>query len=513
MDNRIASERKFFALQRKYAREYHQQFFRKDLLIKKYHNLVEEGKIKSDKLVESLLRVRSVRSLSGVVSISVLTKPYKCPGHCLYCPNQPGMPKSYLKEEPAVQRAVANNFDPYMQVQSRIRALEAIGHQTGKISIRIVGGTWSYYGKRYQTWFVRRLFQACNDFPATLSMPVSLCQAQDDNEKSVRRVVEMGVETRQDFINHDEIKRLRWLGITKVELGVQSIHDDVLKKNNRGNLNIDTINATKMLKNAGFKVSYQMMPNLYGSSIIRDEKMFQEIFSNEEYMPDHLKIYPLAVMKEAPLYKLYEEKRFKIYSNEELMNLIIKIKQIVPYWCRIERVIRDIPAKYIMAGCKTSNMRQLIHEKMREQGVWCKCMRCREIRKNQNYKDLETFREDFISSGSRESFLSIESKDRKDLYAILRLRLPGQKDNFIKILNDSAIVRELHVYGRLVSISQLDTVSAQHKGLGRKLVRLAEKIARDAKCKKISVIAGVGARPYFRALGYELKNTYMVKSF
>lgn len=512
LEKNITGLRQFFALQRKFAKQYKKQFFRKDRLIKKYHTLLTEGKIKENKHVEELLKIRSIRSVSGVVSISILTKPFPCPGRCLYCPNQRGMPKSYLKDEPAVQRAILNNFDPYKQTQSRLKALEAIGHRTNKITIRIVGGTWSFYDRKYQTWFVKRIFQAINDYPENSVSATTLFKVQKINETAKRRVVEMGIETRQEYVTTEEIKRLRRLGVTKVELGVQSIYDDVLKKNNRDNVTADTIRATKMLKDAGFKVSYQVMLNLYGSSIDRDRAMFDEIFSNPDYLPDHIKIYPLAVLKEAPLHKVYQEKKFEIYSDDDLRNLIVDIKQKIPHTCRVERIIRDIPAAYIVAGCKMSNMRQLVHNQMSKSGLQCKCIRCREIREDKESDKLELFSENFVSSGASESFISIESSDRKNLYGILRLRLPNQKDCFVRALKDAAIIRDFHVFGELVVISKTDSLPDRHKLLGKRLIKEAEKIAKENGYKNVAFTCGVGLRTYFKNLGYKLRENYMVKS-
>jgi elongator complex protein 3 len=511
LKDNITDLRRFFALQRKFSKQYRKQFIRKDKLIKKYHTLLEDGKIKENKHVEELLKIRSIRSLSGVVSISVLTKPFPCPGHCLYCPNQPGMPKSYLREEPAVQRAILNDFDPYKQTQSRLKALEAIGHKTDKITIRIVGGTWSFYDRKYQSWFIKRIFQAVNDYPQIKSGPISLIRVQKINETAERRIVEMGIETRQEYVTAEEIKRLKSLGVTKVELGVQSIYDDVLEKNNRNNVTADTIRATKILKDAGFKVSYQIMLNLYGSSIDQDRDMFDELFSNPDYLPDHIKIYPLAVLKEAPLYKIYQKKKFKIYTDDELKDLITDIKQKVPYTCRVERVIRDIPAAYIVAGCKSSNMRQLVHQKMATKGLSCKCIRCREIRRNSKLDKLEMFSDEFRSSGATEVFISVESKDRANLYGILRLRLLNRRDSLVRVLKDAAIIRDFHIFGQLVAISEIDTLPMRHKTIGQQLITQAEKIAKDRGYKKIAFTSGIGLRIYFANLGYRLHDSYMIK--
>ena len=270
-------------------------------LLKAYHEMVRNKRTKLSKNLENLLRTRPIRSLSGIVNVSVLTKPYPCPGKCIYCPIEKGIPKSYLSGEPAVERAKRLNYDPYLQVKKRIEMLENEGHPTDKIELRTVGGTWSFYPKKYQTWFVKRCFDACNQ-----KMSKNLKEAQRLNEKVKHRIVGLSIETRPDFITLPEIKWLRKLGVTMVELGVQSIYDDVLKLNLRGHGIKETILATKFLKDAGFKVCYQMMPNLPGSDLKKDEKMFEELFSNPNFQPDLLKIYPTALLKEAPLYQWWK---------------------------------------------------------------------------------------------------------------------------------------------------------------------------------------------------------------
>jgi len=259
--------------------------------------LVKKKTLSRSEFLEKFLRTRPIRSLSGIINISVLTKPYPCPGKCIYCPNQKGIPKSYLKGEPAVQRAILTNFDPYLQVQTRLKSLEKTGHPVDKIELRIIGATWSYYLKRYQTWFVKECFRAANNFPKSSTAVAKirkskLKELQKKNEKANCRMIGITIETRPDYINIKEIKRMRKLGITRVELGVQSIYDDILKLNRRGHNIQSTIKATKLLKDAGFKVSYQMMPNLPGSNFKRDVKMFRELFSNSDFKPDLLKIYP-----------------------------------------------------------------------------------------------------------------------------------------------------------------------------------------------------------------------------
>jgi len=481
-------------------------------LLKVYHKLVEKRTLIRNELIEKLLRTRPIRSLSGIVNISVLTKPYPCPGKCIYCPSQKGIPKSYLKGEPAVQRAILTNFNPYLQVQTRLKSLEKTGHPIDKIELRIIGGTWSYYPKQYQTWFVKRCFKAANEYISNSKIKTrSLKKLQEKNEKAKCRIIGITVETRPDYINLKEIKRIRKLGITRVELGTQSIYDDVLKLNKRGHNVRATIKATQFLKDAGFKVSYQMMPNLPGSNFKRDIRMFKELFSNPDFQPDLLKIYPLALVKEAPLYGLYKKNKFKPYPEKKLIKLLVEIKKEIPFWCRIQRIIRDIPSKDIIAGgVKISNLREVVQKRMEEKGLKCKCIRCREVR--EDYKPNEKlylFRKDYWASNGKEIFLSFEDKEREKLYALLRLRFPS--DYILPVLKKSAIIRETHTYGQMIPVNE-KSLSAQHKGLGKKLIKKAEKIAKEEfKINKVAVISGIGVRGYWRKLKYKLKGTYMVK--
>ncbi len=488
-------------------------FFKFDELIRAYQKLVKNKAIEPKPNLAQLLRVKKVRSLSGIVVVSVLTKPYPCPGRCLYCPNEKGMPKSYLAKEPAVMRAVANQFHPYKQVTNRLKALEAIGHPTDKINIRVIGGTWSYYPKRYQSWFIKECFAACNNYGRKIdTKKSSLLDVQLTNETAKHRVVELSIETRQDYINIHEIKRLRSLGVTKVELGVQSIYDEVLKLNRRGHDVAKTIEATRLLKEAGFKVAYQIMLNLLGSNFRKDLAMMKTLFTSADFQPDTLKIYPLALIKETPLYQKYHSK-LKIYAKEELIALIKAIKAEVPYYCRIERVIRDIPSGQIVeGGAKISNLRQLIADGMNNEGKLCRCIRCREVKDLVTKDDkLLLFKQEYEASGGREIFLSLETKDRQKLYCLLRLRIPGAKKHWWPVLNQAALIREIHTYGQQLPIGETQKEASQHHGLGKKLIAGAEKIAKRTKMTKICAIAGVGVRDYFQKLGYHLEQTYMVK--
>jgi len=506
--------KKLLSMQRDFARGTASPFFNTDELLQTYHNLCSNKTVKRSQTIEGLLRLKNTRSLSGIVVVSVLTKPYECPGKCIYCPTFNGVPKSYLPDEPAVMRALTCKFNPFLQVRSRLRALTAVGHKTDKVNIRIIGGTWSYYPKKYQTWFIKSLFAAANGSP-TNSSSTKLDELQEKNELSPHRIVEISIETRQDYIDQKEIKRLRWLGITKVELGVQSIYDKVLLANNRGNTDSETIRATKLLKEAGFKVSYQMMLNLAGSDLDQDQSMFRQLFGNQNYKPDHLKIYPLALVRQTSLFDLYQKGKYLPYSEGQLVTLLKKIKQNVPRYCRIERVIRDIPASNIVCGgAKISNLRQMVLLEMFKQGTACNCIRCREIKSGFSINEkFQLTRLDYGASDGKEIFLSIESSDHTKLLSLLRLRVNAESSSVLPSLRGAGIIREIHTYGPQVSIGEHQIDAAQHQGWGKKLVCSAEEIIKkEFGLRKVAVIAGVGVRPYFRKLGYKLEDSYMVKN-
>jgi len=444
--------------------------------------------IRQSSFVE-LLKTRKIRTLSGVAVIAVLTKPYPCPGHCLYCPTQKDMPKSYLNNEPAVMRAIRYKFDPYQQVQARLRALQDNGHETDKCELIVMGGTWSYLPKKYQDHFIKRCFDAFNEKKTT-----NLAAAKKINEKAKHRVVGLTLETRPDFITAEEAARMRKLGATRVELGIQTVYDDVLKINKRGHTIQQAIDAIKILRDQGFKITFHMMPNLPGSNLKKDLQMFKDIFYQPEWQPDQIKIYPCVVTKDAELYAWWKKGKYQPYTDQELIKLLIAIKRIVPPYVRIARLIRDIPEISIMAGNKITNLRQILQQ----QGAKCQCIRCREPR--QNHGDVEnaeyTERKYEILNG-QEYFLSYETK--KHLFSFCRLHL-----------GKNAIIRELHTYGQMTPVAQKGA-AVQHLGFGKKLILAAAKIAKQKGYKKLSVISGVGARDYYRKLGYKLEREYMVK--
>ncbi len=476
-------------------------------LLKAYHNLLKKGKIKANLKTESLLKKREIRTLSGVAVIAVLTKPWPCPGKCVWCPSEKNMPKSYLSNEPAVMRAILNKFDPYKQVEMRLKALKMTGHDTDKCELIVMGGTWSYLPHKYQTWFVKRCFDAFNGKVAK-----NLDQAQKWNETTKHRVIGLTLETRPDYIDVAEIKRMRELGATRVEIGVQSIDDKILKLGHRGHLVKQIIEATKLLKDAGFKISYHMMPNLPGATPAKDEAMFKKLFSDQDFQPDMLKIYPCVVTKNSQLYGWYKKGKFKAYTDKQLLDLLIKIKKNIPPYVRISRLIRDIPDVSIVSGNKISNLRQMIFN---QAGNICQCIRCREARNqivSEKLIKLKVIK--YRASNGWEYFLSYESKDGKTLFALLRLRIPLKPDqNLIRELpelKNSAIIREVHTYGKLIPVGG-KSKAVQHMGFGKRLIKAAEIIARKHHFPKITVISGIGVREYYKKLGYKLNDTYMTK--
>jgi elongator complex protein 3 len=477
-----------------------------------YLDFTKNKKNKKDDKLYALLKTKKMRSLSGVAIITISTKPYPCPGQCLYCPTEKAMPKSYLSNEPAIMRAIVNNFDPYKQTFNRIKDLKISGHLTDKIELIVIGGTWSFLPTKYREWFIKRAFDAANGKTSK-----NLKQAQSMNEKTKNRVVGLTLETRPDFIDEKEITFMRKLGATRVELGIQSLDDKILKINKRGHSVKKSIEATKLLKEAGFKICYHLMPNLMGSTPQKDLAMFKTIFRNSNFQPDLLKIYPCVILKEAQLYKEYLKGLYKPYPNKVLNPLMEKIMLSIPYYCRMQRVIRDIPAPSIIASSKVSNLRDIIEKDMAKRGEKCKDIRSREVKDLYDINEkIYLFRIDYKASDGKEIFLSWENKDRTKLFSLLRLRIPEyslkKRPFFIKELENTALIREVHTYGQLLGIGK-KSIAAQHMGLGKKLVAEAERITRkEFQLKKMAVISGIGVRDYYRHLGYKLEGTYMTKN-
>src|SRR3989339_584699 len=486
-----------------------------------YKEVVARGEEVPNLDAELILKKLKTRSNSGVAVVSLLTKPFPCPGRCTYCPTEVNMPKSYLSKEPAAARALANDFDPYNQVTSRLDALVMNGHETGKIEMIAIGGTWSFYHPVYQEEFLTECYRACNNFGIPKDMQTkkgekSLAQMQKENETAPTRIIGLSVETRPDYITTYEIERLRKLGVTKVEIGVQHLDDSVLKETKRDMKIATAAEATERLRNAGLKVVYHMMPNLPGSTPERDIEMFGELFSGEDFHPDMLKMYPCMVLEGSELFDIWKAGGFTPYTDEELFRVLVGAKKQIPKYVRIIRVIRDIPATYIQAGSTITNLRQWLEADMKKNNWRCKCIRCREVRGM--VVDQEKFpltRTDYRTRTGTEVFLSFEEANEGKLASFLRLRLPDNKgEEFaggtLEVLRGAALVREVHTYGRLMPVGATGTQS-QHVGFGKQLLVEAERIAREAGYEKVAIIAGIGVREYYRKRGYELEGTYMVK--
>ncbi len=505
---KIKNTNRLNKVKRAFANKYHIGMISNADLLALYRELLKNSEIKQNTELEKLLQKRKIRTLSGVAPVAVLTKPYPCPGRCAYCPSEKDMPKSYLSNEPAVMRAIATKFDPFVQVSSRIKALKNNGHDTDKIELIIMGGTWSSFPKKYQTWFVKKCFDACNEKTAT-----SLAQAHTWNETAKHRIVALTLETRPDYIDEKEIANWRKLGATKVELGVQAIDDAILKRNKRGHLTREIVRATKLFKQAGFKVAYHMMPNLPGATPGKDATMFKKLFQSPDYQPDFLKIYPTVVTKQSLLYKWWQTGKYKPYSKKQLLKLLVEIKKIIPDYVRIIRLIRDIPKESIVAGNKVTNLREDLKKELDQQKIQCQCIRCREAREDiKNLNQAKLFIEEYKASGATEYFLQYASPNKRKLYAFLRLRLPEKNEkNFIPEIKNAAMLREVHTYGRLIPLNTKSEPGIQHEGFGTKLTKLAEKIAMEHGFQQMAVISGVGVRGFYRKNGYRLKGTYMTK--
>lgn len=513
-------------------------------LLQWYRLMVQQGEMPQSTSVESALQVHPVRSQSGIAVITLLTMPAGCPGRCSYCPTESRMPKSYVASEPAAARALTLQFDPYIQTESRISTLLRNGHSADKIELIIKGGTWSAYPKDYREWFIQQCFQAMNEIGLPKREIVNtnpssrfsrfwgeekklwsieqLYEAQRINETARHRCIGLTIETRPDWVTIEEIAHLRALGCTRVELGLQTTDEEILKKIKRGHTSAQTAQATKLLKDAGFKVDHHLMPGLPGATPEKDLAVAQEVFTSDHYQPDTIKLYPCVVLPSTEIYEWYKRGDYIPYSSETLLELLAAIKAIVPPYVRVARVIRDFPSPEIAGGNLITNLRETIQKTMKEKGVRCKCLRCREVGHVVAKSDLPTHAwnpllkiRQYGASGGTEYFLSYENEDESIVYAFLRLRLPSPDAHVLwealPELTNAALIRELHTYGSLVPISTTDANASQHRGLGKRLLAEAEEIAHKHGFEKIAIISGIGVREYYHKQGYELEGTYMSK--
>jgi elongator complex protein 3 len=471
-------------------------------------------------IILPLLQKKPMRTMSGVAIIAAMTKPHKCPhGKCIYCPGglDVEVPQSYTGKEPAARRAIMHGYDPYEQVHARLAQLDAIGHPIDKCELITMGGTLPALEYEYQNYFVRECLRAMNDYPKTKKAYGSLENIQETNEKSGVRCVGMTFETRPDYAMESHVDNMLKLGGTKVELGVQTLSDEVYKKVNRGHSVADVAKSTQLCRDALLKVGYQMMPGLFANEK-EDVKMFKELFSDARFKPDLLKFYPCLVIKGTELYEMWKAGEYKPYGTEEAAKVLAKIKKSVPPWCRVIRIQRDIPVDLVVDGVVKSNLRELVESEMRAHGDSCKCIRCREVgikmAKENILPDPESIklqRIDYDASGGKEVFLSFEETSNKLLIGFLRLRKPSE-DAHRPEMQEAAGIRELHVFGPMVEIGEKAREKWQHRGYGKELLAEAERItSEDWELENINVISGIGARDYYRRFGYERKGPYMGK--
>jgi elongator complex protein 3 len=534
-------------------------FFSKAEILNGFRHLnVKRGWERDEQAFADKIRMKPVRTLSGVAPVTVLTKPFPCPGKCIFCPSDVRMPKSYLSDEPGAQRAAEHQFDPYRQTLSRLRAYNNIGHRSDKVELIILGGTWSYYPESYQIWFVKRCFEAMNDFgrwrqgeqidwpglpgvdfrelketvdgssiDATYNRIVSgyaqraqedaaagqtatwaeLEQAQRINERATARCVGLVVETRPDNLDLEEAIRIRRLGATKVQIGFQSLSDRVLGMNHRGHDVATTRRAVALLRQTGFKLHGHWMPNLYGSDPASDIVDYRRLFDDPDFRPDELKIYPCSLIASAELMRHYEDGSWKPYSHEELLEVLEACLRATPEYCRLTRVIRDIPGTDIVDGNKLTNFRELAERALAEKGLASRDIRAREVRQQEVERDaLELRRADYETSTGTETFLQFVTPDDR-IAAFLRLSLPEGPVPIPEIAT-GAMIREVHVYGRLVEIGARDSGRSQHLGLGRELIEESRRLARARGFDSLAVISAVGTREYYRSLDFEDGDLY-----
>jgi elongator complex protein 3 len=503
--------------------------YSKARLVAGYHYLVAEGDLEADPLLLRRIRKKPMRTQSGVAPVTVLTAPAGCPAACIFCPDDARMPKSYIHDEPGCQRAEREGFDPYLQTLNRIRAFENIGHDAGKVELLILGGTWSAYSRDYRTWFVRRCLQAMNDagtvvpasgHEATVSPPDcgTLAVAQAQNVAARHRNVGLVIETRPDWVTPDEIVHLRQLGVTKVQLGVQSLDDGILALNGRGHDVESVRRAAGLLRTAGFKIQMHWMPNLLGATLQSDRDDFRRLFDDSALVPDEIKIYPCALIAGTELHRRWQAGAYRPYTLDELVTLLADLKPGIPPWTRVNRLFRDIPAHHIQAGVTTGNLREVVQAELRRRGVQCGCLRCREVKQQLlDPASLSLRAHHYKSDLTDEWFLELvgapDVQSPAVTAAYLRLSLP-QSDTvgsraFLPEIAGNAMVRELHVYGQALGIGSASRGEPQHLGLGARLLDEARRVATVAGYGRLSVIAATGTQGYYAARGFSPGDLYM----
>jgi elongator complex protein 3 len=542
-------------------------FFKRAELVEGLRFLATRGAPAADDGAELLrrLRMKPVRTASGVAPVTVLTQPFPCPGRCIFCPSDVRMPKSYLSSEPGARRAAEHRFDPYAQTAWRLAALWAMGHAVDKVELIVLGGTWTSYPESYQLWFLMRCFEAMNDFdaarrdappradPARFAFEAvdagvdgrataggtaynrvvngllaqnaaarpdagvtwdGLVGVQRRNETAAARCVGLSLETRPDELDAAAVVGLRRLGATKIQLGYQSLDDEVLRANRRGHSTAATRRAMTLLRGAGFKVQAHWMPNLYGSTPERDLVDYERMFADPAYRPDELKIYPCSLVESAELMERFADGSWRPYSTPQLVDLLAACLLNTPPYCRLTRVVRDIPSTDIVEGNKRTNLRETVEAALRRRGVRSRDIRAREIQGRGVERDeLRLDAVEYDTSSGREVFLQFVTRDER-LAAFLRLSLPSAASarDANAELGGAAIVREVHVYGESLGLSARAPGAAQHRGLGRELMEAAGERAAAAGHASLAVISAVGTREYYRRLGFEDGELYQRRS-
>jgi len=522
-------------------------------LLHAYRLLLRDQEITRNKDLEKLLKTKVLRGASGVMVITILTSPYpksgqkittfSCPYDCHYCPKEPDQPRSYISKEPAVLRANQNGFDAVKQFRSRGLTYLTLGHVVDKVELLILGGTWSSYPEDYKEEFIRDTYYAANtfyhkNFDTTPRERLSLEEEIRLNESSLCRIIGLTIETRPDKITPEELITLRRYGVTRVQLGIQHVDNQILKKINRKCTNEDAIRAIRLLKDACFKLDIHIMPDLPFSSPELDEKMFKYILDSPDFQVDHWKVYPCAVtpwtkIKEwydQGLYKPYAEKSYykeitypngetRVIKTNDLFELILEVKRHVHPWIRINRIIRDIPGEFIHGGYSHEevNMRQYLQNEMKKRGYVCKCIRCREIKnKKVDFSHAQLMVKQYDSSGGIDYYISYEIPHPTNdiLLGFLRLRISKNAglNGVFPELENTALIRELHVYGHVMPVDKTSAEATQHQGFGRKLLQKAEDIARENGYFRLAVISGVGVRNYYRKFGYTDEGYYLTKT-
>ena len=500
---------------------------KKSLLLAGYKAILLDSPTSRNPFLESWLITKAPRSQSGVLVVTVFTssnpdgQKFSCKWNCYYCPNEPGQPRSYLLNEPGVRRANRLGFDPVLQFRDRVKALEDIGHPADKVELLVLGGTWESYPEGYRERFIRDLFYAANtyfDDESTRRPPLDLLQEQLMNEIAKCKIIGVTLETRPDTVNPKTVRTLRKYGCTRVQLGVQHTNDGILLLINREQTREDVSRAIRLLKDACFKVDIHLMPDLPGTTPQLDKDMFDDVLYSPELQADQWKIYPCQTTPFTLIKQWYEEGKYESYGIDELMEVILYVKRKVHPWIRLNRVIRDIPIEYVLAGCERANLRQLLGIKLEKEGRYCPCIRCREVKgdkeTNEKLRTAVLKERAYDASGGKEIFLSYETPDERTIFGFLRLRFAGIKradeEEPFPELGMCGLIRELHVYGNLISTYDASGVEqkAQHTGIGTKLLQRAEEITRSKGMFKIAVISGIGVRTYYHKRGYRVVNRH-----